>query len=169
MKELLLLRHAKSSWEDSELSDFERALNARGKRDATRIGKLILEERLTPHCIISSSAIRARSTADIVADKCQYKGKISFRRSLYGTTPQEYFNALQSLKDDYTRVLVVGHNPTIIDLIELLTGIAESIPTCALAYIKLPVKKWKELQFESKYELVKIWRPKELSNKRSQF
>jgi phosphohistidine phosphatase SixA len=71
------------------------------------------------------------------------------------------------LKDDYTRVLVVGHNPTIIDLIELLTGMAESIPTCTLAYIKLPVKKWKELQFESKYELVKIWRPKELSNKRS--
>jgi phosphohistidine phosphatase len=75
MKDLLLLRHAKSSWEDSELSDFERALNARGKRDATRIGKLILEEGLTPHCIISSSAVRARSTADIVSDKCQYKGK----------------------------------------------------------------------------------------------
>jgi phosphohistidine phosphatase SixA len=71
------------------------------------------------------------------------------------------------LKDDYTRVLVVGHNPTITELIELLTGMAERIPTCALAYIKLPVKKWKELQFGSKYELVKIWRPKELSNKRS--
>ncbi len=164
MKDLLLLRHAKSSWEDSELSDFERPLNARGKRDAPRIGKLILKERLTPHCIISSSAVRARSTADIVADKCQYKGKISFRHSLYAASPQKYFNALQSLKDDYKRVLVVGHNPTIIELIELLTGMAESIPTCALAHIKLPVKKWKELRLGTKYELVKIWRPKELSN-----
>jgi phosphohistidine phosphatase len=164
MKDLLLLRHAKSSWEDSELSDFERPLNARGKRDAPRIGKLILKERLTPHCIISSSAVRARSTADIVADMCRYKGKISFRRSLYATSPQEYFNALQSLKDDYTRVLVVGHNPTIIELIELLTGRAESIPTCGLVYIKLPVKKWKVLQLGTKYELVKIWRPKDLSN-----
>jgi phosphohistidine phosphatase len=164
MKDLLLLRHAKSSWEDSELSDFERPLNARGKKDAPRIGKLILKEKLTPHRIISSSAVRARSTADIVAEKCQYKGKISFRRSLYAARPQEYFYALQSLKDDYTLVLVVGHNPAIIELIELLTGMAESIPTCALAHIKLPVKKWKELRLGTKYELVKIWRPKELSN-----
>lgn len=74
------------------------------------------------------------------------------------------FNALQSLKDDYTLVLVVGHNPAIIELIELLTGMAVSIPTCALAHIKLPVKKWKELRLGTKYELVKIWRPKELSN-----
>lgn len=164
MKDLLLLRHAKSSWDDSKLSDFERPLNTRGKKDAPRIGKLILEEKLTPHCIISSSAVRAQSTADIVAKKCQYKGKILFRRSLYPTSPQEYFNALQSLKDDYTPVLVVGHNPAIIELIELLTGRVESIPTCALAHIKLPVKKWKELHLGTKYELVKIWRPKELSN-----
>ncbi len=162
MKDLFLLRHAKSSWEDSELSDFDRPLNARGKRDAPRIGKIILKERLKPECIISSSAARARSTADIVAEKCKYKGKISLTRSLYAATPQEYINALQRLKDDYTRVLVVGHNPAIDELIEMLTGVAESIPTCALAYIKLPVKKWKGLQLETKSELVKIWRPKEL-------
>jgi phosphohistidine phosphatase len=164
MKDLLLLRHAKSSWEDSEVSDFERPLNARGKRDAPRIGKLILKEKLTPHFIISSPAVRARFTADIVAKKCQYKGKISFRRSLYATSPQEYFNALQSLEDGYKLVLVVGHNPAIIELVELLTGMAESIPTCALAHIKLSVKKWRELQLGTKYELVKIWKPKELSN-----
>ena len=162
MKDLLLLRHAKSSWEDSELSDFERPLNGRGKRDAPRIGKLILKERLTPQFIISSPAARARDTADIVAKRCKYKGKISFRGSLYAATPQEYINALQSLNDDYTRVLVVGHNPAIVELVEMLTGMAESIPTCALAHIKLPVKKWEELRLETKYELVKIWRPKEL-------
>ena len=164
MKDLLLLRHAKSSWEDSELSDFERPLNGRGKRDAPIIGKLILKEKLTPHFIISSPAARARDTADIVAKKCQYKGKISFRSSLYATSPQEYLRTLQSLKDDYKLVLVVGHNPAIIELVELLTGMAESIPTCALAHIKLPIKKWEELQLGTKYELVKIWKPKELSN-----
>ena len=78
MKDLLLLRHAKSSWEDSELSDFERPLNGRGKRDAPRIGKLILKEKLTPHFIISSPALRARDTADIVAQK-SVNIKVKFR------------------------------------------------------------------------------------------
>jgi phosphohistidine phosphatase len=76
MKTLLVLRHAKSSWNDTSLDDHERPLNKRGRRDGPRMGELVREHRLTPDIIISSDAVRARRTAEAVAEAARYAGEI---------------------------------------------------------------------------------------------
>ena len=96
-KLLLILRHAKSSWEFSELSDHDRPLNNRGKRDTLRIGKKILEEGIVPQLIICSSAIRASSTASKVAKACGYQGEIIVENSLYDSGYIEYLNVVKKM------------------------------------------------------------------------
>ena len=83
MKSLLILRHAKSSWKHPELTDHDRPLNKRGKRDAPRMGEILRSEHLIPEAIISSTAARAHATAEAVAKASGYKGKIALNRSLY--------------------------------------------------------------------------------------
>ena len=163
MKNLLIMRHAKSSWEFTDLSDHDRPLNNRGKRDAPRMGKVLLKERLVPQLIISSSAARARSTAEKVAKTSHYDGKISVESSLYRTGSSAYVNALRQLTNSYNTVLIVGHNPDVEQLVEILTGNAMTMPTCALAYVKLSIEIWLDLKNDKKGELAKIWRPKELN------
>jgi len=164
MKNLLVLRHAKSSWEFQDLSDHDRPLNNRGKRDAPRMGKVLLKERLVPQLIISSSAARARSTAEKVAKASRYIGEISVEPSLYREGSSAYLNALRHLTNQYDTVLIVGHNPDVKHLVEILTGNVITMPTCGLAYVKLPIEKWLDLKDDKNGELAKIWRPKELSS-----
>ena len=163
MKNLLILRHAKSSWEFTDLSDHDRPLNNRGKRDAPRMGKVLLKERLVPQLIISSSAARARSTAEKVAKTSHYSGEISVESSLYRAGSSAYLNALRRLTNPYDTVLIVGHNPDVEHLVEILTGNAMTMPTCGLAYVKLSIERWLDLKDDKEGELVKMWRPKELT------
>lgn len=163
MKNLLIMRHAKSSWEFTNLSDHDRPLNDRGKRDAPRMGKVLLKERLIPQLIISSSAARARSTAEKVAKMSRYNGEISIDSSLYRAGSSAYMNALRRLTNQTDTVLIVGHNPDVEHLVEILTGNVMTIPTCGLAYVKLSIERWLDLKDDKKGELAKIWRPKELS------
>jgi phosphohistidine phosphatase len=166
MKTLLILRHAKSSWKDPNLPDHDRPLNKRGKHDAPRMGKLLKDEDLIPDLIISSTAARAKKTAELVAKVCKYKGEeISLDQSLYGAEPADYLKVLQELSDKDKAVLVVGHSPSVEETVEVLTGSPDVImPTCALAHISLPIQNWAELNKQKiKGKLLKIWRPKELS------
>jgi phosphohistidine phosphatase len=163
MKNLLIMRHAKSSWEFTNLPDHDRPLNDRGKRDAPRMGKVLLKERLVPQLIISSSAARARSTAEKVAKVSRYSGEISIDSSLYRAGSSAYLNALRRQTSQYDTVLIVGHNPDVEHLVEILTGNAMTMPTCGLAYVKLSIERWLDLKDDKKGELVKLWRPKELT------
>jgi phosphohistidine phosphatase len=166
MKTLLILRHAKSSWKDPDLPDQDRPLNKRGKHDAPRMGKLLKDEDLIPDLIISSTAARAKKTAELVAKTCKYKGEeISLNQSLYGAQPSDYLKILEGLSDKHKAVLVVGHSPSVEETVEVLTGSPDVImPTCALAHISLPIQNWAELNKQKiKGKLLKIWRPKELS------
>ncbi len=162
MKILLILRHAKSSWDFAELSDHDRPLNNRGKRDAPRIGRKLLKEGLIPQVIISSSAIRAYSTAEEVAKVCGYDGEIVVDSSLYGSGYIAYLNVLRIQNDRLDIIMLVGHNPDSEQLLEILTGKMVTMPTCTVACVKLLIRKWKELNTQTKGELVNIWRPKEL-------
>jgi phosphohistidine phosphatase len=163
MKNLLIMRHAKSSWEFTNLSDHDRPLNDRGKRDAPRMGKVLLKERLVPQLIISSSAARARSTAEEVAKMSRYNGEISIDSSLYRAGSSAYLNALRRLTNQADTVLIVGHNPDVELLVEILTGNVMTIPTSGLAYVKLSIERWLDLKDDKMGELAKMWRPKELS------
>jgi phosphohistidine phosphatase len=164
MKVFLLLRHGKSSWESAGLSDHDRPLNNRGKRDAPRMGKVLLEEGIVPEIIISSSAIRARSTAERVAKSSRYDGQVIIQSSLYRGGPEAYLDVLRRQPDRNQTVLMVGHNPDIEQLLEMLTRKETIMPTCSLAVVNLPVKRWLDLTKSTKAELRKVWRPKELSH-----
>ncbi len=162
MKTLLILRHAKSSWKHLELSDYDRPLNSRGKRDAPRMGKYLRQQGLIPDRILTSSAKRARKTANKVAKSCGYTGKVKKIAAFYEAVPGVYFETLQALPDKYQRVMVVGHNPTMERLVNYLTGHIERMPTAALAHIDLPIQQWAALDLDTKGTLVNLWTPKTL-------
>ena len=162
MKTLLIMRHAKSSWNYPELADYDRPLNARGKRDAPRMGQYLRQEELIPDRILTSSAKRARKTANKVAKSCGYTGKVKKLDALYDTVPGVYFEILQALPDTYERVMVVGHNPTMEQLVNHLTGEIKRMPTAAIAHIELAIQSWKTLDLYTKETLVNLWTPKTL-------
>lgn len=162
MKTLLIMRHAKSSWNYPELSDYDRPLNARGKRDAPRMGKHLRQEGLIPDRILTSSAKRARKTASKVAKSCSYAGKVKKLDAFYDTVPGVYFEVLQTLPDKYQCVMVFGHNPTMEQLVNHLTGAIKRMPTAAIAHIELPIQYWKTLDLYTKGTLVNLWTPKTL-------
>jgi phosphohistidine phosphatase len=161
MKTLLVLRHAKSSWDHAELTDHDRPLNRRGNRAAPRMGRLLVEQGLVPDLILSSTAERARTTAELVADECAPPPPIDYLPSLYGADPLTYLEAAGDAGDDLERVMVVGHNPGIESLVSLLTGSYERMPTAALACIELQIESW-ENAVDAKGRLAGLWRPKDL-------
>ena len=163
MKSLLILRHAKSSWKHPELTDHDRPLNKRGKRDASRMGEILRSEHLIPEAIISSTAVRAHATAEAVAKASGYKGKIALNRSLYAAGPEAYLKVLHGLSNDSVRVLVVGHNPGLEELLENFTDEAQIMSTCTLAHVKFSMDSWLELDYKTKGELAGIWQPRDLS------
>jgi phosphohistidine phosphatase len=163
MKTLLILRHAKSSWSNASLADHARPLNERGRHDAPRMGRLLRQEDLLPQLIISSTATRALATAEAVAMAGGYEGEIQTTRRLYHAGPESYLAVLRGVADDYDQVMVVGHNPGVEELVDHLTGQAETMSTAALAHIQLPIEQWQELNKEVEGKLVGLWRPRELS------
>lgn len=148
MKTLLILRHAKAVSKDPSLSDHDRPLDKLGENDALHMGKLIKDKDIIPSLIISSTALRAKTTAELVAKGCKYEGDIVVNHSIYEAKPKDYMNILETLSDRYTRVLLVGHNPTIEEAIEMLTDSSDDkivMPSCALAHLSIPIEKWSDL------------------------
>ncbi len=115
-----------------------------------------------PDLIISSSALRAKSTALAVAQASGYMGEIQVTRYLYSAGTEAYVHELNQLGDDLDRILVVGHNPGMEELLEDLTGSYDRMVTAALALVDLPIDHWRELNEATEGRLVNIWRPKEL-------
>src|SRR5687768_9096046 len=158
VKTLLVLRHAKSSWDDAALDDHERPLNARGERDAPRIGQLAREEGLVPELIVSSDAVRARLTAAAMADATG--GRILLDPRLYHASAKDILAALRSVvEDNLETVMIVGHNPGLEELVAVLTGELEHLPTAALAQIELPIEGWSDLDTATRGTLIGMWRP----------
>jgi phosphohistidine phosphatase len=162
VKTLLILRHAKSSWKDLHLADHDRPLNKRGKKDAPRMGQLLLDEGLLPDLIISSTAKRARNTVEGLLEGSGYSPEVQYTRDFYHGYTDTFIDILGALDDKYEQVMIVGHNPGLEELLEVLTGDYERVPTAALAQVQLPIHSWADLGDEPQGELVAVWRPKEL-------
>jgi len=162
MKTLILMRHTKSSWKHAELPDAERPLNKRGEKDAPRMGKQMRDEGLMPQTIFSSSAVRCAKTAELVAEKLGYTDEVHYLDSLYLAEPNTYLDLLRNLSDDIDSVLIVGHNPGLEGLLQILTQRVESLPTGALAAISIPIRTWSLLDVRIDCKLNHIWKPKEL-------
>ena len=159
MKSILILRHAKSSWKLPDVNDHDRPLNKRGKRDAPHMGEIIQDKNLVPDFIISSTAKRAHSTAKAVAKAAGYKGDITLNQSLYAAPPTAYIDVLHDLPNKYTRVLLVGHNPGLEQLVNMLSSEEHTMPTCSLVHVQLCINTWSEIDYKTKGKLLEIWNP----------
>ena len=163
MKTLLVLRHAKSSWNDPALDDHERPLNERGRRDGPRMGKLVQEYGLIPDIVISSDAVRARLTAEAVAAAARYVGEIVLDPHLYLASPADILSLLRTVRENAETVMIIGHNPGLEELVEQLTDERHDLPTAALAHIVLEIDQWRDLTLSTRGTLLGHWRPKELT------
>lgn len=137
MSRLYLIRHAKSSWSDSALDDFDRPLNSRGKRDGPEMARRLGSLRILPDLIVSSPAKRAKKTAKFMAEGVGYnKKKIRYIDALYLGSLAFHLNLLESLTGQYKTLFLVGHNHTITELAEYLTAqYLGNIPTSGVVAI----------------------------------
>jgi phosphohistidine phosphatase len=165
MKTLLFLRHAKSSWKNTTLVDHKRPLNKRGKKDAPIMGEYLKNKKLTPDLIISSTAKRARDTSKLVAEHCGYNKDTQSSKLLYGTTTKDYLATIGGISNKHDRVLLIGHNPILEDVLETVTGEQIRMKTCSLVHISLPVQFWKEVEDDTntKGKLIDIVKVKKLN------
>jgi phosphohistidine phosphatase len=162
MKTLMILRHAKAEPIEDGQADRDRPLAPRGEKDALRIGHWLKEQQLLPDWIVSSSAVRAKTTAQLVADACGYEKTIDLRHELYLASPVTYVQVLHEIGDDAERILVVGHNPTLDELLYLLCGHHDGFPTGGLAVVELQAATWEEVRLPTQHKLVQFVRGKEL-------
>ena len=144
MKHLYLIRHAKSSWADPNLNDFDRPLNKRGKRDAPFMGKRLKEASVLPQIIISSPAKRARKTARAIAAEIGYsKKKIHFAEEMYTFDMSGILSTIKKLDEDIASLGLVGHNYAITECAEYLTArMFGNIPTAGIAAIEISDTRW---------------------------
>ena len=152
MRTLYLVRHAKSSWQDSSLADHERPLNKRGLRDAPVMGQRLAGKKVRIDSIWSSPARRALETARILARALNYpQKKIVLRDRLYAGTIESFLLEIRSCPDEVKGLLVVGHNPVISDSADLLIGHTldtdiEMIPTCGIVAMEFTLSSWQQLR-----------------------
>lgn len=162
MKTLFLLRHAKSSWNDASLTDFERPLNERGQNAAPLIGEFMRRQKLRPNLILCSPAERARQTIALVSQAAAFKAELRYDERIYAATRARLSAVVSQIDEGVGKVLLVGHNPGLEELIESLTGEVLRMPTAALALITLNIERWAETR-EQCGQLIQLVKPKELA------
>lgn len=163
MKTLLVLRHGKSSWANASLADHERPLKPRGEKAARRIGRELRTRRIIPDLIVSSTALRARSTASLAAAAAGFDGHVSHTMDLYLSSARHQLETISGMATDTMDcVMMVGHNPTLEDAVEILTGEDVRLTTGNLARIELEIAVWAELPTAAG-RLDFVLRPRELA------
>lgn len=170
MRTLLLLRHAKSSWDDQELADHDRPLAPRGVEAAPRIGSWLREHDLAPDLILCSTAVRARETLRLLRPALATHAPVRELKSLYLAAPERLLAIVRRLPEDAGCVLVVGHNPGLGSLAQdlackgggkALKRMRTKFPTAALAQLTLETGPWRELE-PGTMRLAAFIRPKDL-------
>lgn len=154
MKTLILVRHAKSSWDQPGVSDFDRSLNERGKKDAPEMAKRLKEKGIELDGIVSSPAKRAKKTANYFAEEFHFKKEnIQLVDELYGATPSHFVKAVSEIDDEYKTVAVFSHNPGITEFASSLTNVhVDDMPTCAMFALQIDTDQWENfLKAEKKF------------------
>ena len=161
MKTLYLLRHAKSSWDDRSLKDFDRPLNERGLKAAPKIGAYMRKEKLRPDLVLSSPALRAKQTTTLVCEAAGLAGVVNFDERIYEASARRLLEIVVGLEDNLGAVMLVGHNPGFEELLAALTGESLRLPTAALARIDLDLKSWSNVTADAG-KLKWLVRPRDL-------
>lgn len=147
MKTLYIARHAKSSWKFPDLTDFERPLNKRGKKNAPFMGELLAEKKIKPELIISSPALRAKVTAIAISEKIDYpQEKILFDDEIYEAGLFTLRELISKFSNDYSSIMIFGHNPGFTSLNNYLSNkYIDNIPTCGIVALDLEIDTWADL------------------------
>ena len=167
-KTLLIMRHAKSSWKQPGLTDYQRPLNKRGLADTPRMAEFLLAQQLVPQHIFHSSANRTTTTAGILVKQFRTLDSnvtptVSSHEELYLARWQVYVELLaQQFAADHDIAMVLGHNPGVEDLVEALTGQYVTMPTAAIAHCSIEIDSWQQISGSSKKKtkLNDLWTPK---------
>ena len=146
MKTLYLVRHAKSSKDDPSLADRDRPLADRGRKDAPMMGKRLAKRDVKPDLLVSSPALRALTTAQLMADEIGYaRKKIVVDDRLYGSSADGLLAVVRALDKRVDRVMLVGHNPEFTELAHRLSSDIADMPTCAIAEFRFDTKTWSDV------------------------
>ena len=147
-KILLLVRHAKSSWDDPSLSDFDRPLNERGKKDAPEMAKKLNNKKIKIDAFVSSPAKRARQTCKFFTKEFDPKKKNIVREpKLYEADEQSFYEVIEGFKNKWDSVAVFSHNPGITSFANSLTADGvDDMPTCSVFAVKVDTDTWKEFR-----------------------
>jgi phosphohistidine phosphatase len=147
MKRLILVRHAKSSWKDLSLKDFDRPLNGRGKRNAPMMGKRLMSSGILPDVVVSSPAKRAWTTALLIAGEIHFKQEdLIADPEVYEADQETLLGIIGNFSADWQAVMLVGHNPGLTELADWLSDREfENLPTCAVCGIEFTVASWADI------------------------
>lgn len=147
MKTIVFIRHGKSDWDQAELTDFERPLNKRGLRDAPFMGNLLKSKGINPNIIISSPAVRAKTTAMLISEALDYPiQNIRYEKAIYEYGPNSVISIINSLEQSINTAIIVGHNPDLTHLVNFLCGEHfDNVPTCGTVCIDFEIQHWNEI------------------------
>ena len=158
------MRHAKSSWDNTNLADFDRPLNTRGLHDAPFMGSIIYENGFAPEMVFSSPAKRAKQTAVLVKETAGIQSPVKYLDQIYEASPSSLLRVVSEFPEYIDSALLIGHNPGIEGFIKLLTNELHPIPTATFIRINLSVSHWEEITANcGRIEV--IMRPKELAQR----
>jgi phosphohistidine phosphatase len=163
MKTLLLVRHAKSSWDDPSLKDYDRPLNARGQADAPRMGRLLLLRDLVPDAVLCSPSQRTRQTYDLLQYEWPHVAAVAFPKSLYHCPALELCDLIRTAAEPAQRLMVIGHNPGLADFLFATVHYDDKFPTAAIAWLTVDIDTWADFHPQLTVRLQDIWRPKDVS------
>jgi phosphohistidine phosphatase len=146
MKSLLVVRHAKSSWESEGQRDFDRPLNDRGRRDAPMMADRLVTRGIIPDLLVSSPAVRAKTTAELFASRFGTT-TIFFKPELYHAPSPIFYQVAGGLDDIASTAILFSHNPGITDFVSELTSMrVDNMPTCGVFAVRAPIERWSEFR-----------------------
>lgn len=165
MKTLTIVRHAKSSWKDSSLPDKQRPLNRRGERDAPEMGRRIHEHGIRPSLIVSSPAVRAWTTAKVIAHAINYPREFLQKEdSLYLASLDEILDVIVAQDNGFNNLMVVGHNPGLTDVVNFLVpGLTNNLPTAGVVSVQIDQDNWSLYDRPATELLVHDWPKKSIT------
>ena len=145
MKKLYIIRHAKSSWKDMTLGDFDRPLNKRGKRDASFMAKLLKNKKVMPDVILSSPALRAKRIAKVVAKELNFSKGIVYKQEIYDADTSMLHTMLKKLDNKDSILFLFGHNPELNMLASMYVNFNKNIPTSGIIEIEFDCDRWTDI------------------------
>ncbi len=159
MKILTIVRHAKSSWKDSSLPDNKRPLNRRGERDAPEMGRRIQEHGIRPSLIVSSPAVRAWTTAKVIAQAISYPREFLQKEDrLYLASLDDILDVVVAQDNGFNNLMVIGHNPGLTDFVNfLVSGLTNNLPTAGVVSVQIDQDNWSLYERPATELLVHDW------------